>query len=119
MKSRIGLSILLAATVGSVGLGSTALASSPSNSQLITEGNCKFDLYHTHSSSGAHADTENKGGCSEVAARIHYNSTNTGWSYATSKANVNISLTPFTFVSSSGKGYETGVGYHSTWWLVG
>lgn len=123
--NRIAKRLTTALVVGTVVAGSapmlvsTALATSPMYSTLITEGTCKYDMFHEHNSSSAHADTENKGGCSEVAARIGYNSTTTAWSYHVTKAQVNISLTPLTFQWSAAKAYQTGVGYHSTWYLNG
>lgn len=107
---------IVGVVIAFVMLAPDAASANPShNSQLLSNGSCSFDIYHNYNSSSGTADTENKGGCSEVYARIKANGTFTAWHVATNKAVAGSSGTGYSFDTSQGKARVIGGGIGSTW----
>lgn len=114
MKKRSSVAGML---IGAVMLlaPAAASASTPHNSQLLSNGTCSFDMYHSYNSSSGTADTENKGGCSEVYARIKANGSFTAWHVATGKAVAGSSGSGYSFDTSQGKARVLGGDVGATW----
>jgi hypothetical protein len=59
-------------------------------------------MYHDYNSGWAKAETWNKGGCSEVWAKINYNGTDTAWQVDTRTARASVSGGHISFQGSVG-----------------